>query len=438
YTVRQIDFAGNTTTNDEVLRREFNVAEGDVLDRALLDRSMQKLQQLGYWVPAEEPTLAPVEGTDQVDVIVRGEEQSRNEVQVGGGYSELEGAFFLASYQTRNFLGRGETLGVNLTVGGRSNQAALNFVEPWLFGRPITLGLSIFRRSYDFGVARDIQGNTQNLNQAGTGGSITVGRRIGDFTQLSLIWSFEQVEASTIDLSAQFATTETVLSNITPVFNYKRVNNYLRPTYGYELSVLPTISLKALGSDLDYFKPRLAGTIYRPLGPRFFLAGHGEIAWIWPFREVERAPGYVDGVPRFQRYFIGGDIIGPRIFETRTISPVRFIVQLDQNGNPVVGPGGNPQVALAQVGGSKMALLQFEAGVLIGKTATLVGFFDAGGAYDNGVDISWDESRASAGFEFRVFLPVFQAPIRLIYGWPVKEQPFDQTSQFQFSIGLPF
>ncbi|MCU0231206.1 MAG: BamA/TamA family outer membrane protein [Acidobacteria bacterium] len=381
-TVRQIDFAGNTTTTDEVLRREFNVAEGDVLNRALLDRSMQKLQQLGYWVPAEEPTLAPVEGTDQVDVIVRGEEQSRNEVQVGGGYSELEG--------------------------------------------------------YDYGVARDINGNTQNLNQAGTGGSITIGRRLGDFTQVSLIWSFEQVEASTIDLSSQFASTETVLSTLTPVFNYKRVNNFLRPTFGYELSVLPTVSLKALGSDLDYFKPRVSASLWRPFGPRLFAAAHGELAWIWPFREVEREPGYIDGVPRFQRYFIGGDIIGPRIFETRTISPVRFIVQLDQNGNPIVGPGGNPQVALAQVGGSKMALLQLEAGVLIGKSATLVGFVDAGGSYDNGVDINWDQARVSAGFEFRIFLPVFQAPIRLIYGWPVKEQPFDQTSQFQFSIGLPF
>jgi outer membrane protein assembly factor BamA len=76
--------------------------------------------------------------------------------------------------------------------------------------------------------------------------------------------------------------------------------------------------------------------------------------------------------------------------------------------------------------------------VLIGKTATLVGFFDAGGSYDNGVDINWDQARVSAGFEFRIFLPVFQAPIRLIYGWPIQEQPFDQTSQFQFSIGLPF
>ncbi len=438
YTVHRLEFSGNTTTNDEVLRREFNLAEGDILDRSLLDRSTQKIQQLGFWVPAEEPTLAPVEGTDQVDLIVRGEEQSRNEIQVGGGYSELEGAFFLASYQTRNFLGRGETLGLNLSIGGRSNQAALNFVEPWLFGKPITLGVSIFRRSYDFGVARDIQGNTQNLNQAGTGGSVTVGRRLGDFTQVSLIWSYEQVEASTIDISAQFATTQTILSNLTPVFSYKRVNNYLRPTYGYELSVLPTISLQALGSDLDYFKPRLTGTIYRPFGLRFFAAAHAEVAWIWPFRDVERAPGYVDGVPRFQRYFIGGDTIGPRIFETRTISPVRFIVQLDQNGNPIIGPGGNPQVALVQVGGSKMALVQLEAGLLIGKTATLVAFFDTGGSYDNGVDINWDDARASTGFEFRIFLPVFQAPIRLIYGWPVKEAPFDQTSQFQFSIGLPF
>lgn len=438
YRVRRIEFAGNTTTNDEVLRRELNINEGDVLNRTALDRSLQKLQQLGFWVPADEPRLEPVEGEQRVDVLIRGEEQSRNEIQIGGGYSELEGAFFLASYQTRNFLGRGETLGLYLAVGGRSNQASLNFVENWFLGRPVTLGVSIFRRSYDFGAARDQFGNQQNLNQAGTGGSITLGKRVGDFTQFSLIYSYEQVEASTLDISAQFATTETRLSTITPVFTYKRVNNFLRPTLGYDLSFFPTFSLQAIGSDLDYFKPRLSATLYRPLGPKFFVAAHGEAAWIWPFDDIVRAPGYVDGVPRFQRFFIGGDIIGPRIFETRTISPLRFIVLLDQNGNPVVGPGGNPQVSLAFVGGSKMALMQFEVGALIGKTATLVGFYDVGGAYDNGVSINWEDSRASAGLEFRVFLPVFQAPIRLIYGWPVKEKPGDQTSQFQFSIGLPF
>ncbi len=438
YRVRRIEFAGNSTTNDEVLRRELKVNEGDLLNRTALDVSLQKLQQLGYWVPADEPRLEPVEGEQKVDVLIRGEEQSRNEVQVGGGYSELEGAFFLASYQTRNFLGRGETLGLYLAVGGRSNQASLNFVENWFLGKPLTLGVSIFRRSYDFGAAQDQFGNRQNLNQAGTGGSITVGKRVGDFTQVSLIYSYEQVEASTLDISAQFATTETRLSTITPAFTYKRVNNYLRPTLGYDVSVFPTLSLQALGSDLDYFKPRLAATIYRPIGPKFFFAAHGEAAWIWPFADIVRAPGYVDGVPRFQRFFIGGDIIGPRIFETRTISPLRFIVLLDQNGNPVVGPGGNPQISLAYVGGSKMALMQFEIGALIGKTATLVGFYDVGGSYDNGVNINWDDARASAGLEFRVFLPVFQAPIRLIYGWPVKEKPGDQTSKFQFSIGLPF
>ena len=60
------------------------------------------------------------------------------------------------------------------------------------------------------------------------------------------------------------------------------------------------------------------------------------------------------------------------------------------------------------------------------------------GVYDNGVNISYDEARVSAGFEFRVFLPVFQAPIRLIYGWPLREFEQDRSSSFQFSIGLPF
>ena len=104
------------------------------------------------------------------------------------------------------------------------------------------------------------------------------------------------------------------------------------------------------------------------------------------------------------------------------------------------------------VGGSKFGLVQFEFGMPIGKTATIAAFFDAGGVYDTGEDWGADGLRVSAGVEFRVFLPVFRAPIRLIYGWPLREVSFvdidpltgfernlsDRTTNFQFAIGLPF
>ena len=439
YTIDTIEFRGNTTTRDEVLRRELNVVEGGVLDRRALDVSMQKLRQLSFWVPGEEPTLEPDTDTAEVDVIIEGEEQSRNEIQIGGGYSELEGGFFLASYQTLNLLGRGESLSFYASVGGRASRAAISFVEPWFMGKPYTFGFTVSRRSLDFGRARDAAGSLQRLSQTSTGGSIMVGKRIGNYSTFQVRYSYENITADTLDLSQDFAQTQTRIASITPLFNYRNVNNYLRPTRGFELLVLPQITSDLLGSEASYFKPRIESSWYVPVLRRFFFAIHGEVGWVRPFGGVHREAGFVSGVPRFTRFFMGGDTIGPRVFETRSLSPVRFIVPVDQSGNPVVDPiSGIAVPRPVLVGGSKFGLMQLEFGIPIGRTATMAAFFDAGGVYDNGESWSLNTARLAAGFEFRVFLPVFQAPIRLIYGWPVREQPGDRTNSFQFSIGLPF
>ncbi len=436
YSVRRIEFRGNTETHDIVLRRELNIFEGELLDRSALDRSMLKLQQLGFWVPGDEPLLRPVEDKPEVDVIISGEEQSRNEIQVGGGYSDLEGGFFLASYQTRNFLGRGESLGVSVAVGSRASRGSVSFTEPWFMGRPWTVGFSLFRRRFDFGRVSDALGDLQRLSQTATGGTVTIGRRLGDFSQIQVSYQYQSIEADTLDLTADFTQTSTTLASITPLFRYRKVNNFLRPTNGQEILLLPQVTWDALGGENNYFKPRIEASIYRPLFRRFFVAGHIELAWIKPFGTFRREPGLVGGVPRFERFFLGGDTIGPRVFETRTISPVELRARLDSDGDPI--PFGGELLFPVFVGGSKMALLQFELGLPVGRTATIAAFFDVGGTYNNGEDFTVETARMSTGLEFRVFLPVFQAPIRLIYGWPVREQPFDRTNRFQFSIGLPF
>jgi outer membrane protein insertion porin family len=439
YSVRRIEFAGNTDTQDEVLRREMNVHEGELLDKAALDRSMLKLQQLGYWVPSGDPTLEPVPEQPEVDVIVQGEEQARNEIQAGGGYSELEGGFFMARYFTRNFLGRGESLSLQAAVGGRASRASLAFTEPWFLGRPWTFGFQIFRQSFDFGRVPDITGDLRNLEQTATGGSLTIGRRLGDFAQLQMTYRYENIEADTLARStATFTTTSTRLATLSPIFSYKRVNNYLRPTRGIDILVLPQLAWDALGGENNFFRPRLEGSFYHPVpfARRLFIAAHGEVGWIEPFGDIRREAGLIGGVPVFQRFYLGGDAAGPRVFETRTITPYVFRARVDREGNPL--PVGSELVFLQPVGGSKMALAQFELGLPIGRTATFAAFFDVGGTYAEGVDINLDDARMSAGIEFRVFLPVFQAPIRLIYGWPIQSEDFDRTSRFQFSLGLPF
>lgn len=434
YVMRRLEFRGNTKTQDVVLRREFNVFEGELLDRTQLNRSMLKLQQLGYWVPTGAPELVPVPGKAEVDVIVPGEEQSRNEIQVGGGYSELDGGFFLATYQTRNFLGRGESLGVRVAVGGRSSRASLTFTEPWLFGRPWTLGFSLFRNRDDFIIPG--LGGDEEIDRTSTGLGVTIGRRFGDFTRIQLGYRFNRVETQEFLANGELSDFEFDLAFLSPAFRYQRLNNFLRPTKGLVVEVIPEFAWDAVGSDLNFFRPRAEVSAYTPLWNKFFLGANVEAGWVKAFGEIKRENNYIQGIPRVERFFLGGDRIGPRVFETRSIFPVRARANVDNEGNPFINNG--QVVFLQAVGGSKFGLAQFELGYLVGRSAVIAGFLDAGGTYYEGVDWNWEDVRVSAGLEFRVFLPIFQAPIRLIYGWPIKKEEFDDTSQFQFSIGLPF
>ncbi len=450
YTIGRIEFSGNTTTQDLVLRRELNVFEGELVSQRQLERSVLKLRQLGFWLPGEEPSLDPDIENAVVDITIVGEEQSRNEVNLGGGFSELEGGFFFGSYSTTNFLGRGETLSVQAAVGGRANRASIQFLERWFLGRPITFGFRLFRTTIDFGRTFGAGGAVNRLSRSGSGASITLGRRLGDFTLLQGTYSFEDTRSDsgffitdpTTGATRDLGEFKTKLASVTPVFSFRKLNNPLRPTKGLEILLSPQVTAQALGSDHDFLRPRAEISWYQPLGKRrrMFVAVHGEGGWVRPFGpDVSRESGFIDGVPLFQRFFIGGDSIGPRVFETRSLSPTRELVQTDPLGNPIINPGtGQPARLTAFVGGSKYALLQTEIGVPVGRTATIAGFVDVGGVYDNGQDITFEDARVSAGVEFRVFLPVFQAPIRLIYGWPVQEEPGDRTSNFQFSIGLPF
>lgn len=436
YTIRRIEFRGNTQTNDAVLRRELTIREGEVLDKAKLDLSMQKLHNLQFWMPAEEATLEPVKDRAEVDVKISGEEQNRNEIQIGGGYSEMDGGFFSGSFSTKNFLGRGETLDLMLMVGSRFNRSSIGFTEPYFLGKPYLLGFQIFRRTYDYG--RSGTGTYSSyLSQTSTGGQLTVGKFLGNFSRVQITYSYENIKADTSDLSSTYSQTSTRLGSVYPVFSYKNVNNPMRPTRGQELNISPQITARAFGSNTNFLKPTLAFSIWRPLSPKLFFGLHMETAALFPFGERKRDPGFVDYVPRFERFFLGGDTYGPRVFESRTISPIRYRALVDNNGNGDPG-NGIPVVQKVWVGGNKMLLTQFELGVPIGKTATFAAFFDAGGVYDNGQRINTKDMRMSAGVEFRIFLQVFQAPIRLIYGWPIRKQPEDQTNKFQFSVGLPF
>src|SRR5207247_2188942 len=138
--VNRIAFSGNTTTRDKVIRREVMVEEGQVFNSALWDMSLQRLNQLGYFeeIKTEDAEVKPNPTQPQVDINLKVKERGRNSIGFNGGVSGIGGSFMGISYETNNFLGFGETLGVTLQGGTRQSQYQFSFTDTYLLDRPLT------------------------------------------------------------------------------------------------------------------------------------------------------------------------------------------------------------------------------------------------------------------------------------------------------------
>lgn len=444
YFVSRIEFTGNTSTQDRVLRREFQIAEGDLFNRSLLDLSLAKVTQLGYFETKKENLIIePVEGTDRVEITVPGEEKGRNEIQIGGGYSGVDGAFFTGFYSTRNLLGRGQILSVSLQLGGRANRYVLSFQEPWFLGRPYLFGASIFKRDVDYGA---------NQRSTSEGAGLALGRRVGIFGSVGVRYDLQRVRSTGFTFDGSEA--ENRIASLTPTYSWNRINDPYRPSRGWSLGVDMAIAGGPLRGDTNYLRPRLLYTGYYQAFGRGFFGLHGELGYIRPWQGGSADnTANVEGIPRFDRFWLGGDTQGPRIFETRSVTPLRYI-KLDEYGRIVettADPTGRPasdfdrngdglvnQFDRVDVGGNRYALLQAEYVFPVAGPFELAFFVDAANVLFEDDSFGFDELRASAGIEARFYIPVFPVPLRLIYGVPLRELPEDRSSGFTFSIGRSF
>src|SRR5204862_7461765 len=134
--VDRITFVGNTTTHDNVIRREMRLVEGAPFNTEALKFSVKRLNQLGYFKALEgKPGEVDVQKTpnepNKVDVKLKLEEQNRNQLTFGAGVSEFEGVFGQLSFQTANFMGRGESLTLSMQTGSGAQNYSLPFTEPF-------------------------------------------------------------------------------------------------------------------------------------------------------------------------------------------------------------------------------------------------------------------------------------------------------------------
>jgi len=313
--------------------------------------------------------------------------------------------------------------------------------------RPYLLGFSIFRQDLDYGAS---------LRSTSRGGSLVLGRRVGRWGNFSLGYRWQNVSSETVLFAVAETTdrtkinTENKISSITPVYGFSTVNNPYRPSAGKAFSASFQVAGGPLGGDTSFFKPIVQFTKYKRAFRKSFVAVHAEAGWVreWGDGSLVSASN-IEGVPRYERFWLGGDTLGPRVFETRTITPLRYVV-LDDNrhiidvlGDPryipvedLVVSAGVP--AIIEAGGDRFFLLQSEYVVSLNEQADLAFFVDVGDALFEDQPWGFDTARVSAGVELRFHLPIFPVPLRLIYGMPIRKLERDRTSNFTFSIGRSF
>jgi outer membrane protein insertion porin family len=143
--IERINVRGNTRTRDYVIRREFDISEGDAYNRALVDRAERRLKNLDFF-KSVKITTEPGSSSDRVILVVDLEEKSTGDFSVSGGYSTTDGALGEVSISERNFLGRGLFAKAALTYGQYARGLSLSFVEPYLLDYRVAMGLDVFYR----------------------------------------------------------------------------------------------------------------------------------------------------------------------------------------------------------------------------------------------------------------------------------------------------
>jgi outer membrane protein insertion porin family len=143
--IERINIRGNIRTRDYVIRREFDIGEGDAYNRALIDRAERRLKNLNYFKTVKitnEPGSAP----DRVVINVEVEEMATGEFSIGGGYSTSDGFLAEASIADRNLMGRGQFAKATVTYGQNARGLELSFVEPYLLGYRMAGGIDLFAK----------------------------------------------------------------------------------------------------------------------------------------------------------------------------------------------------------------------------------------------------------------------------------------------------
>jgi outer membrane protein insertion porin family len=484
YIVKRIQFSGNTTTRDKVIRREVPLNEAAPFNSAAWQMARTRLNQLGYFEEIrEEDAKVETHPTEpEANLTLRLQEKGRNTIGFNGGVSGLGGKFIGFQYETNNFLGFGETLALNFQGGTRQTNIVLSFSEPYFLDRPLSLGASVFHSNYKYDQARELFGlnpedlpsglgfeNRLNFEQKRDGFStyasypFKIWHRFGTTFQ----WDNSQTEAvnpATRDYfqNVQSQEQSSFTSNtdsfglyrtrkVVPSYTYNTVDNPYYPSRGQSIQASFEYTGGLFGGNTNFYRPTVEYRFFKPHTRR-----RNVIAMRVMASHIRGFGG--TSVPFYERFFPGGDY-DIRGFEFRSIGPISFLTRTLDVVDPETGGAiSRPYDDLVYVGGDSQAVMNLEYRIpIVGNTVSVAPFFDVGNAWTINKEqltrkiMAADGSittesaqflpgtnsgvRVSTGVEVGITLPVLNAPFRVIMAW--NPQRIDRIYNGP-TTGLPF
>ncbi len=429
--IERIEIRGNDRTRDYVIRREFDVSEGDAFNQVLVQRAKKRLEALDYFTSVDISTV-PGSAPDQVVLVVTVVEKSTGEFSVGAGYStggDTPGPSVEGSVTERNFLGRGQYIKLSAGGGKNSRDYSLSFTEPYFLGRRIAAGFDIYKstREYD------------HYDSNVTGATVRFGLPITDSISTQLAYNISQEKYSIadgcVDASGNYDPTKCTIS--TAILNgiaespwvkssvslglvYNTIDDMKNPHEG--LYITGTTEFAGLGGDAKWVKFTGRGSIYQTLSEQYDIVGL-----------VSGGAGYIAGYGsndlRIFDYFQSNDRM-IRGFEYGGIGPVATGTSGDHLGGTTYFNASTeaqfPLPAIPESFGLR--------GAVFADAATLYGN-KLGDAQVN-PDSTGLKLRASVGIGLMWASPF--GPIRIDYAIPVKKESTDNVQEFNFGIATRF
>ncbi|MCB1371002.1 MAG: outer membrane protein assembly factor BamA [Rhodobacteraceae bacterium] len=421
--VERIDITGNTRTLDRVIRRQFDIVEGDAFNAREIRDAEDQIRGLGYFSTA---TVSVREGTtpDRALVLVEVEEQSTGSLNLGGAYSTNEGLTAQIGIVERNFLGRGQTVSATIAANKEFGNFEFGFVEPALFDRDLLAGFSLYYRQRDF--------SEQTFQQSNAGFEPRIGYPLSENGRI--VWRYRLSQDDIYNLADNtsriiFAEEGSLITSaIGATYAYDRRNSVVDPTAGFIMTLNQEFA--GLGGDVTHSKTRGTARVYSSLfDEQVVLSAELEGGAIFSDQGTRITDRFNAGGDSFRGFARNG--LGPRDeCDVGQCLPPQQNLQVDES------LGGN-YYGILRLDASFPLGLPEEYGIyggVFGDVGSLWGLDDTDGSMGQ-VDASM-HLRSAVGVSLFVDTPF--APLRFNYAVPIKKVDTDVVERFRFSIESRF